>query len=274
MDAKLINESIDFYNQGNSMSSTCKKFHTTSGTLKKIFKERNIYIRNRSEQCVLENIKRTKDINHFYFDTVNNENSYYLGFLAADGTVRKDRNEIKVGLSKVDKEFLINFKNKLQSEKEVKDYITTKGFEVSEFCFSSLNIKTQLAKYGIVPNKTYKGLDLNLIPELFKLPFIKGFFDGDGSIVYNKNTKQVKISFTSHTKEFLKQINEYFENQGHIYRDKRSDVYELEFSTNPSLRILYLFYETIKSPCLARKYNKYLEILELRNKNPRDKDAS
>lgn len=269
MNIEMLSQAIDFYNEGNSMAKTAREFHSSPNTLKKLFKEQGVKIRGQKEQLILENIKRTKQIDHYFFNTLNQINSYYLGFFAADATVRKDRNEIKIGLSSIDKDFLIELKEYLKSEKEVKIYITNNGFECCEFCFSSAQIKQDLAKYNIVPNKTYKGLMLSLIPDEFKLSFIKGFFDGDGSFVYNKETKQCKVSFVSHTRDILEDIKNYF-NSGNIYQDKRTGVYSLEFSTHPSIEIMNKFYN-ISTPCLKRKHQKYLDYLELRNNFPRDK---
>lgn len=265
-------EIIDFYEAGNSRKKTCDKFKITDTKLKNILKDNNIKIRTHSEQLILENIKRTKGINHYYFDTLNNENTYYIGFFAADATVRKNRNEIKIGLSSIDKDFLEEIVCRMNMEKKVNLRTSSNGFECAELSFSSAKIKQDLSKYGVVPNKTYLGLSLNVIPNEYKLSFIKGFFDGDGSFSYNKNTKQCKISIVSHTKDILNDINNYFENKGNIYQDKRTQVYSLEFSTIPSLNIMKQFYE-LNTPCLKRKKNKYLECLELRNKNPRDKSA-
>lgn len=265
MNIKLLNDAIDFYKDGNSMAATARKFHSTPGTLKKLFKKNNIHIRGQQEQLILENKKRAKPINHDYFTVLNNVNSYYLGFLAADGTVRKNRNEIKVALSSVDKPFLEKMSKDLgQQDNNLHDYITNNGFTCTELRFSSLKIKEDISKYGIVPNKTYKGLSLDLIPKEYQLPFIKGFFDGDGCFSYNKMTKQAKLSFTSHLPKILEQIKDYF-NDGSVYQDKRTLTYSLEFSTIPSLLIMEQFY-ALDTPCLERKKQKYLEFLKLRYK--------
>lgn len=265
-------EIIDFYSKGNSRKKTCDKFNITDKKLKDILKENNIYIRSHSEQLILENIRRTKGVNHFYFDELNDKNVYYLGFFGADATIRKNRNEIKIALSSTDKIFLEQLRKDIGIENEVKIRNTMNGFECVELSFSSANIKQQLMKYKIVPNKTYIGLSLNVIPDKFKLAFIKGFFDGDGSFSFNKNTKQCKLTFTSHTREILEEIQKYF-NNGYIYQDKRTKVFSLEFSTIPSLNIMESFYK-LDTAYLSRKKEKYLECLNLRNKNPRDKSPS
>ena len=269
MNIEMLQPAIDFYNEGNSMAKTCKEFHSTPSVLKKLFKINGVKIRTQKEQLILENIRRTKKINHYFFSELDETKAYYLGFFAADATVRKNRNEIKIGLSSVDKDFLFELKNQMEAEREIKTYTTNNGFECCELSFSSAQIKQDLARYHIVPNKTYLGLKLDVIPECLKLAFIKGFFDGDGSFSYNKNTKQCKVTFTSYTRNILEDIKNYFKD-GNIYQDKRSKVYSLEFSTHPSMVIMSNFYR-IDTPFLRRKYRKYMEYLELRNNSPRDK---
>ena len=260
-DQDIINE----YKNGASLASLSRKTNLSVYKIKKLLINYNISIRTRFEQAVYTNMQRGKKINHHYFDELNNENVYYLGFLAADGCVRPNRNEIKIGLSSIDRQWLEEFQNKLQSERTIKDYITSKGFQVSELLFSSLNIKTELAKYSIVPNKTYKGITMNNIPQQYKLAFIKGYFDGDGSFSINKNTKQCKIDIVSNTKNILQEINDFFNNKGHIYNHNKNN-FCLEYSTLPSLRILEQF-SKLDTPYLKRKKDKYEEALLIRNIN-------
>lgn len=255
-------ELIKHYEQGNSLAETAKRYKTSNYTVKKILKDNNIRVRTREEQLVLENKKRAKKINHNYFSSLTLENSYYLGFLAADGTVRKKKNEIKLGLSAVDKEFLIEFRNKLQSEHKISEYETSNGFQCVSLTFTSVLIKNELAKYSIIPNKTYIGVTMRNIPDKFKLAFIKGYFDGDGSFSFNKNTKQCAIKIASYKKGILEEINEYFGCSGKIYK-VRENLYSLEFSTVPAEKIMKKFYK-LDTPCLQRKKNKFDSYLELR----------
>jgi len=257
-------EIIKLYQSGESLAACARACDSTAYKIKKILIENNIKIRSRHDQAVLENMKRGKLINHHYFDILNNENSYYLGFIAANGTVRKQRNAIKIGLSSVDKDFLEEMRQKLQSERKIKDYQTTNGFPISELTFSSLQIKEVLSKYSIVPNKTYIGITMKNIPYEYKLAFIKGFFDGDGRFSYNKNIRQGRVSFTSHKKEILEEIQDFFNLNGYICQDKRTLTYSLEYSTMPSIQILEQFYN-LNTPCLKRKFNKFQEFIKLRN---------
>ena len=264
-------EIIKAYEDGASLASLSRQTGLSTYKIKKILQNNSIKIRTRFEQTIFTNMSRGKQINHNYFDELNNEKVYYLGFLVEDGCVRTNRNEIKIGLSAIDREWLEEFKLKLNSEREIEDYITGKGFAVSELKFSSLKIKTELAKYSIIPNKTYLGITMKAIPDKYKLAFIKGYFDGDGCFVFNKNTKQCSLKITSHTKEILEEIS-YFFKTGNIYSHGKD--FELNFSTNPTLKIMKLFYN-LDTPCLKRKKEKYLEALKIRIEiDPRAKDAS
>lgn len=54
------------------------------------------------------------------------------------------------------KKFLMEIKEELKYEGDILDYITSNGFSVSELTFTSQQIKkNDLARYNIVPNKTF-----------------------------------------------------------------------------------------------------------------------
>ena len=245
---------IDYYLQGNSLAATSRKFNISTYKLKKFFQEQKVHIRNRSEQCALENQKRGYKLNHDYFDELNETKAYWLGFIAADGTVRKNKNEIKIGLKASDIDILKQLKNDLESEAPIKFYITNNGYEVVEFKFSSAKIKSKLAFYSIVPNKTYLGITMKNIPDNLKLAFIKGFFDGDGSF----SSKKVKI--VSHTNGILQEIADFIPQKTYLYYFKNRDIYSLEMSTLPSLDFLKTIYQ-LETPCLDRKYQSYKNII-------------
>lgn len=255
------NELIKFYLGGNSLAATSRKFKISVYKIKKILEQEQIKIRSKREQNIFENIKRTKKINHNFFEELTPTAAYYLGFLAADGCVYQKRNLIKVTLSSVDREFLEEFKKALAAEREVVDSVTNKGFSISTFAFSSQKIKETLAYYDIKPNKTYLGISMKNIPDELKMCWIKGFFDGDGCFTYNKKTKRSKITFTSKTESILKEIQGFL-SCGKIY-EKKGDCYELDFSTSFANSLMEKFC-SLDTPCLKRKKDKYLEYKALR----------
>ncbi len=254
----MVNHSniIKFYQEGNSLAACEREFNISTYKLKKMFNSYNVHIRDRHEQCVIENMKRGYKVNHNYFHTLNDTSAYYLGFIAADGTIRKNRNAIKIGLQVADEQWLIEFKEKAQIEAPIKHYTVESKYPVAELEFSSKQIKEDLENYSIVPDKTYKNISMKNIPDVFKLSFIKGFYDGDGSYTAGK------VKITSKTKGLFEEIQDFTDYPWYLYHTSR-DLYSLELSTTPSLQFLKDIYN-INTPKLERKYNKYLIALNSR----------
>ena len=257
-------ELIKLYSEGNSLTSLSKYYNTTVSNIKKILQKHNIYIRNRKEQNVLTNQKRQKNLNHNYFSNIDSYNkAWLLGFLMADGTVRKNSNEIKIGLSFKDKEILEKIKKEINSDKQIKDYETSNGFQITEFRWNSKQHKEDLSKYGIVNKKTFLPTHLpKFSNNKLTLAFILGFYDGDGSISINKQG-YVRMRFCAHRKELLEDIANFFQKEYgakfSLSQDVRS-LYELSTSTTYCIKILADMYN-LNSICLDRKYQKFLEYI-------------
>lgn len=252
----------NYYSEGKSLNQTANNFKISVYLVKKALKETNTSVRSRAEQNALTNISRAKTLNHNYFDTLTPQSAYYLGFLAADGCVRDRRNEIKIGLSSIDRGWLEKFRRDLEIERTVQNYQTQQGFSVSQLCFSSAKIKQELAKYDIAYNKTYKEISMRNIPDELKVHYIRGFFDGDGSFSWNKNTKQGMVKIVSHKKNILEEFQEMFPNSKIYYYEKR-DVYSWELSTLPSIDFLEHIYKNAED-FLMRKKIKFNEFIQSR----------
>lgn len=210
--------------------------------------------------------QRKYPVKDTYFDEQNPRMAYILGFLAADGTVRKDSNEIKLGLSSVDEDFL----KELQKEvggRPVKTYETQKGFLVSSWAFTSAHIKEKLKEYNIVPNKTFTfTFPLNLKREYWK-DFIRGYFDGDGCIS-TAGPSAIRFQIGSATKDVLEKIVSFFCEYGipktsilEITKERGHYFYYIQYSSVPTKRIYdILYYDGCL--CLPRKREKYKKLIE------------
>jgi len=216
-----INEIIVYYEKGNSLKACSREFKISVYKIKKALQENNIQIRSQKEQTKIENIRRTKSVNHYYFSTLNSESVYLIGFLAGDGYIHPKRNLIKIGLSAIDKEFIEQVREKLEIERESTEYQTTKGFDVIDLSFSSMQIKNDLSKYHVVNNKTKKGITMKEIPENLKWHYIRGYFDADGCYDYYFNHR---IRITSFLPNILNEIKE-FSKVGSYTKEKTRNIY-------------------------------------------------
>lgn len=213
-------------------------------------------------------------VNHFIFNEIDNkEKAYWLGFLFADGFVRKRENrgiyELKLKISKKDEEHLIKFKNFLQSTYPIKKDISKvkylDSFSISEcvsLSITSKQIFNDLFKLGCIPNKTNRIEKPNIKKEFFP-HFIRGYFDGDGCITMGKNEKNKQLNFTSSSLEILKWINKTLSsnniNDGKINIGSYS---RLCYYKKNCFFLIYDFLYKNSNICLNRKKEKFEKILE------------
>lgn len=132
------------------------------------------------------------EFNEHYFDDIDsNEKAYFLGFIAADGGVGRQKGPLSFNLQKQDKEILIKFCECIGYDTlHVGEY--TSGFlykgiwKIIETCHLKLcskHLAKSLSNYNIIPAKS--NIDNNLfynIPDEYKYAWLAGYIDGDGHI--------------------------------------------------------------------------------------------
>lgn len=131
---------------------------------------------------------RKYNLNENFFDVLNEKSAYWLGFLYADGYVRmKDgkSGELKLKLKDTDKNHIEKFLKDINCDKPIKCGIDNKSKFCSVTIYSNLLVN-KLFDLGCVNNKTQKIRLPELTEELIS-HFIRGYFDGDGSISKVKN---------------------------------------------------------------------------------------
>ena len=198
-------------------------------------------------------------VNNNYFSEQNNRMAYIMGFLAADGNVSKNGNRIQSQLSLKDKGHL----EMIQSEIggcEVYEYESNGCKSCGWHCCSS-QIKKDLAIYGIIPHKTGTLSIPKVLDKQYWKDFIRGYFDGDGTIC--KDGTGFRVTITSANKEILEDINSYFEENGikpsNLYKDHNNIC--IRFRSQASIDIYNLLYYN-DCLCLKRKKEKYIELMK------------
>lgn len=149
------------------------------------------------------NGQRTYKVNEHYFDEIDTpEKAYILGFLDADGCNFMPKTTISMSLQEGDKEILERINKEIENEHPLRfiDYTNKHDFGYTyqnQYClliFSAYMCK-QLESLGMVPRKTYSLEYPIWLREDLHSHFVRGYFDGNGSV--RKNT----VSITS-TKKF------------------------------------------------------------------------
>lgn len=125
---------------------------------------------------------------NFFSEIDSHEKAYLLGFLYADGCVHSHNMGISLALHKKDKEILEYFQKFLNLDATPSQ---VKGKNTLRLEWQSVIMKQDLIKRGCVPKKSLI-LTPPTLKEDLRSHFIRGYFDGDGSIY--KRFRNGKIS--------------------------------------------------------------------------------
>lgn len=132
-----------------------------------------------------------------YFEQIDNPHkAYLLGFITADGAIVN--NILSIEIHKKDKE-LLNFAKEQINPKAT---LTSHG-DCLKVTFSAKKISKDLAKYGIIQNKSkiLKAVPIQFIPSNLLPFYFRGLIDGDGCV-----GKEGKISIYSGSEDFIKNV--------------------------------------------------------------------
>lgn len=217
-------------------------------------------------------------MNLFENGKINNEiDSYILGFLYADGTItQKVKNkyyQLCINLSQKDLEFIFLLKSIVGGsiyQYNIKNKKTSKQYSVARLCVSDVILVQKLIKLGITPNKTFNfGNPYDHIPKHLENHFIRGIFDGDGTINVDKFGKH-RSGFVGTDKKLFDYIQNKLEEflKKKIRRSVENGKYQrILFSGNPSCLNLYKFLYENSTFYMQRKRNKFLKIGITKGKN-------
>jgi len=261
------------YQKTNSSKLVAEKFGCTKSGVIDVLKK------NGYEVNKLIRYSFNKDF--FFIDS--EELFYWMGFLAADGCVKKlfgksknPRYEISLGLSKKDKDHISMFASDINYNGKIRDSIvknSERNPKWNDSWKSELkitickNIFDRLSVFNIVPRKslTYKFPEW-LLGHEFLHHFMRGYFDGDGSwyIGSTKVTPQVFFSLRG-TTEFLGVFRSVLEKNGLPGRDKdirvNNGIGVLEYGGNGHATKIRNFLYKDATVFMQRKYDTVKDIV-------------
>jgi hypothetical protein len=217
-------------------------------------------------------------VNEAFFEKWSSDMAYVLGYIYADGDLNDSpymRGKY-VSVASVDKSSILRIRGFLNSEHTIKE--TRSHFIGSKTCYilriGSHKIYNDLYKLGLYPNKSLT-ITFPKIPKKYLGHFIRGYFDGDGCIYFEKRkgskgqqiVGRIRTIFTSGSKIFLEVMNASLDKigveNGKIYSSKRS--YQLVFNNTNSIKIFKLIYKnTGNNSFFMRKFSIFKKYFELR----------
>lgn len=203
--------------------------------------------------------KRLHTINDMFFDEPNLLNSYYAGFIAADGNIRQCKKHFSIGLSSIDRSILVDFLNYTDSNYLVHDRVDKDGFSNSWISINSPNMCAALeSNFSIIPAKSLVLIPPKIVEFDLIDSFIVGYIDGDGSINLLKTKRQEKLQMQIlGTMDMLTWIqNRFSEILGYkiscVYKQKNHWVLVV---SDRRARIIFEHLYNVKVPKMSRKWS-------------------
>lgn len=212
------------------------------------------------------------DADSDYFETIDTEaKAYYLGLLLTDGNVcRVKRNTeqyvIQICLKYQDREIIEQFKKELHSSNIIRHYKNNRRDECF-FGVCSTKMAHDLINKGVYPNKTFEAkLNFDIPPHLFR-HYIRGIFDGDGTVFISKN--YLRFGFYG-THQLVSEVQQWLGGQIQLSQNKIFDKPTVSFVIYQKKKDVLGFYNLIYKDAhffLKRKKDKFDSYFDLHNVN-------
>ena len=250
---------IKLRNQGLSIKNISNQLNLTEYIINKVVKEfcpnaKAIKQVNRSNSDAVK-----YELNTNYFNELNPESAYWLGFIFADGSLQKHR--LTIRLASKDIEHLNKFKKCLNFNGNIVEKTNNTNYKnnssMAYLEINSVELIRSLKKYLPIGKKSdsisIPNIDNELIPH-----FIRGYFDDDGFVVKNRR----QIGFCGNM-EFINELKNQFikfglvsEKDGWIRTYKNPIYGELRYSKIKSKEIMDWMFKDADL-YLERKFNDF-----------------
>lgn len=217
---------------------------------------------------------KTYTFNADYFKQIDTEEkAYWLGFIAADGYLNKRGNTLGICLDISDKSHLEKFKTSIAYTGNVFTRTSqySKEHKITEKAVIEI-YSTQLSKdvntYGLDYEKSKSLSTISNVPKELMNHFIRGHFDGDGCLFFDKGRKETHkgspgITIVG-TKSFLEYICEFIPDvPKSLQYDKRTTgTYTLYLKSIKRYKKFTDYIYKDATVYLDRKFLKHQEILK------------
>lgn len=222
-----------------------------------------------------------RELNHDFFSKWSPKMAYVLGFFAADGSmIENNRGAHFIEFTITDQIILEQIRSTVGSTHKIqKRRKRSEAHKVQyRIQIGSKRWFEDLTKLGFMQNKS-KRLPFPDIPLKYFGDFVRGYFDGDGCVYFNrlrytdrKKPRWVLLTlFTSGSEHFLAKLWNELKHRGVIGGSlkKKTRGFELTLSHKDSVALHHIMYHTGKAPelWLPRKRDKLEKaIRELRTR--------
>lgn len=199
-------------------------------------------------------------INENFFDKWTPQAAYIFGFFCSDGNVATSGTHCSLHIHKKDIELIKAIKKTMQSTHPIE--ITGNYLH---FRIYNKRIARRLIEFGCIPRKSLV-LRFPKLPEKYLKHFVRGYFDGDGSIHFNK-PNVIKIRLLGGTYEFTRILQEKLFLQLKLRKHeikKHHNIFLFEYYGNDARKFCSWIYSEKGNLFLRRKYERFVSHIDLR----------
>lgn len=255
-----------YVNDKRSLDDIAKLYSVSKTSIYKRLKKYSVKQRSKSEARI-EAQKQGKlpqqffDIDENFFSSWSFEMAYVLGLIITDGCVSGSGT---VSLSMNDKDLLEKVKQVMGSKHKITPSKRQKGLYC--FYFSRKKLVRDLEKLYVVPRKSL-AVKFPEIPQIYLPDFLRGVFDGDGSVFFDPRRPKfpIRSKFVSGSQDFIIGLQSNLEFLGMpkrtIYkqRTKNGWSYMFIYGHKDSAKLFEILYKNNQNGLfLERKYKRFL----------------
>ena len=260
---------IEDYKNNISLRNLEKKYNVSRSTI-------SSYLEKIDIKKIKGNHYRKYFHDEDFFEKIDSEEkAYWLGFMFADGYIvdnekRYGQDAFGLALAKDSIDSLEKFKKSIKATNPITWDTSKKGSQPQgRLLMRSQKTVNDLIDKGCVKQKSLILQPPKNIPDDLIRHFIRGFFDGDGSLIKYERTKNsiaYSINITS-TYEMVKWIKQVFQ-IGQIFPEKRREqTWYFTVGGNQQVIKLYHYLYDEATIWMDRKYNRFQELLNKYSEN-------
>lgn len=200
---RFTQDELSFIKDSNlTIDEIAKKLNRKNSSIRTIMSKLKIKCKKR---------KRKYYVEENYFNNQSDNVFYIIGFTMADGNIEissEIKQRIRYCIAEKDKEVLEFIAKEISPQSPIRIYNRKNNRIEANLSLFSNKLCNDIKNFGIIPNKTRKEELIN-IPEKYKYSYLRGLFDGDGTIGlynYSNNRRIVNIRFYSASRIFLENL--------------------------------------------------------------------
>jgi predicted transcriptional regulator len=279
IDNRLEVKICNLYKSGLSIEKISKKLILSESCVQKYLKKNNVKTRKEAGR-----FKRTYRLDETILSEIDSfEKAQFLGLIYSDGSISSHNNLISIRLREDDVEYLNNWRKNLlktnkpiyisNSTKKMISPLNNKKYKIKHgtaiLDITSKRIYDDAINIGLCPNKTKANLHMPKINNKYKIGFLLGLFEGDGSISmsFSKSTYAFTIACQSNMANDISKYLNKLSIKCQNYSRGSINIIQISKIEN-IIKIYYLLYGAKSKVIMSRKYKKFTKLIKKLNKTP------